>query len=463
LAAGGSAEWRYSTDSKTWQPIGSLTGPCSQTFVAALDSRLSPRGQPTYCFWLQLVLSGDAATSGISFESDIQMAVLALPELEVGTNRIEYTDASPGDRQVRITHRWIERSAWRPPHAPKEALAPSDGREVQGSRVTFRWSPAAGPGGEPVADYHIELSQHPDMRWPLSPNFERLISLTPWQGKCEWTLPYVGLLNSGTNYFWRVRACDRNGVWGPWSRAFSFRVQAPGVPRDVKLVTNGDHDLQLQWQPNPQGSAPVAYKVYGSDERGFTVSDSEYLVNRGKGFVRNIEEYKAKADSAPDAGLVKTPANLIAQVSGTSLPVVGPELTMPNVNKAYYRVVAVDRAGSESGPSDYAEVPRPLVWNRPVQVAQVGKPYRFQPRAIRSDGDLRCRPTAESSYNAAFWDREEYRFAPVRLPDGFTLDAKTGLVSGMPGKPGAVEVAIKIENQLGPSRVLSYQLVIQGP
>jgi hypothetical protein len=209
-----------------------------------------------------------------------------------------------------------------------------------------------------------------------------------------------------------------------------------------------------------QGSAPAAYKVYGSDERGFTASDREYLVHRGKGFVRTIEEYKKKPDNAPDAGQVKTPANLIAQVTATSLSVVGPGLTMPNTNKAYYRVVAVDRAGNESGPSDYAEVPRPWVWNPPERAAHVGKPYRFQPQLIRSDGDLRCRATPESSYNAAFWDREEYPFMPVRLPDGFTLDAKTGLVSGTPSKPGAAEVAMKIENQFGRSRVFSYPLVV---
>ncbi len=401
LAAGGSAEWRYSADAKTWQPVGSLTGPCSRTLVAALDSRLSPRGQPTYGFWAQLILRGDAAAGGIAFENDIQMAPLGLPELETGTNRIEYRDASPGDRQVRITHRWIERSAWRPPQAPKDALAPRDGQEVQGSRITFRWSPAAGPGDEPIGDYHFELSQHADMRWPLSPNFERLISLTPWQGRSEWTVPYVGLLNPGTIYYWHVRACDRNGVWGPWSRTFTFRIQAPGVPRDVKLVAKGDHELELQWQPGLRGSAPVAYKVYGSDERGFTASDREYLVHRGKGFMRTIEEYKKKPDNAPDAGQVKTPANLIAQVTATSLSVVGPGLTMPNTNKAYYRVVAVDRAGNESGPSDYAEVPRPWIWNPPDRAAQVGKLYRFQPQLIRSDGDLRCRAHIPAAFRSA--------------------------------------------------------------
>ena len=46
LAAGGSAEWRYSADAKTWQPVGSVTGPCSRALAAALDSRLAGRIHP---------------------------------------------------------------------------------------------------------------------------------------------------------------------------------------------------------------------------------------------------------------------------------------------------------------------------------------------------------------------------------------------------------------------------------
>ena len=64
-----------------------------------------------------------------------------------------------------------------------------------------------------------------------------------------------------------------------------------------------------------------------------------------------MEEYVAKPAYAPDAGQVKTPANLIAQVKTTSLRVVGPDLKLPNTNRACYRVVAIDERGNESGPS----------------------------------------------------------------------------------------------------------------
>ncbi len=460
LGAKASAEWRYSPDRKAWQTIASLNKPGAHPLVAALDDIVSPRGKPTYGFWLQLALRGDAAANDSAFEHDIQTSLLGLPELEVGTNRIVYSDASQGERRIRITHRWLERTAWHPPHAPAEALAPKDGAVVRGSRVAFRWSPAPDPDGDPIRDYHFELSEHADLRWPLSPNFEKLTSHTPSKGKPEWTIPAAGLLNPNTTYYWRVRAQDAAGVWGPWSRTFRFRIQAPGVPLGLKLVPRGKTGFVLHWRPNPQGEPPVAYKVYGSDERGFTASDTEHLVFRGKGFVKSMEEFEKKPAKAPDAGRVKTPANLIARVTATSLQVVGPGLTQANTNRAFYRVVAVDAAGTESCPSDYAAVPRPFVSPAPSLTARVGQPYRYQPRAIRSTGDLRCRRSKRSSYNAAFWDREVHAFTAIRLPAGLALDPQTGLIAGRPTKPGVADVAFKVADQFGKSQTLSHKLTV---
>ncbi len=463
MASGASAEWRYSTNPQTWQAVATLNESGTSELSASLDAIVSPRRHPTYEFWMQLVLKGDAEADDVAFENDVQTSALSLPELEVGTNRIAYSDTNEGARQVRITHGWLERTSWHPPEAPPQPIVPEDGQTVLGSRVAFQWTAAEDPDGDQIADYHLELSEHADMRWPLSPNFEKLTSLTSSRGKPQWTVPYVGLLNPDTTYYWRVRARDATGVWGPWSRTFRFQVKAPGVPLDLKLVPDGAGGFVLTWRPNPQGESPAAYKVYGSDERGFTASDTEYLVNRGKGFVRSIEEYEAKPSDAPDAGMVKTPGNLIARIAETSLRVVGPGLDLPNTNKAYYRVVAVDASGNESGPSDYVEVPRPFVAVEAERKAKVDQPYRHELQVIRSLGDLRCRPSPKSSYNAAFWDREEHTFTAIDLPDGLSIDAETGVISGKPQKPGTSDVALEVSDQFGKSRKVSYRLVVEGP
>ncbi len=206
---------------------------------------------------------------------------------------------------------------------------------------------------------------------------------------------------------------------------------------------------------------PVAYKVYGSDEKGFTASDTEYPVFQGKGFVETMEDFAAKASDAPDAGTVTRPSNLIARVEGSSLRVVGLDVALPNANSAFYRVAAVDAAGVESGPSDYAEVPRPMVVLPAEDQARLGSPYRMEPKQILSIGDLRCRRSPESSYNAAFWDRQRYAFRAKAVPEGLTVDPATGTIWGTPTAGGEYEVRFMVSDQTGGDCEFGYRLVVR--
>jgi hypothetical protein len=355
----------------------------------------------------------------------------------------------------------LERTAWHPPSAPAEALKPKDGEIVEGTLVQFAWSEPSDPDGDAIVDYHFELSSYADMRWPLSPNFERLTSLTPSKGKPQWTTPHLGLLNPDTTYYWRVRALDASDVWGPWSPTHEFRIQAPGVPLDVHLAADGDDHWTLTWKPNPQGRPPVGYKVYGSNEKGFSVSDGQYSIFRGKGFVSTIEEYDNKPADAPDAGIIQAPGNLIARVNETRLQVIGPNVSPENGNRAFYRVVAIDSAGNESGPSDYAAAPRPLVYSRPQSPVKAGAEFRYQPQVIRSIGDLRCRRSPSSSYNAAFWDREQLTFRAIRLPAGLSLDPQTGFISGAPKHAGECEMVFEVSAAPGNSTSVSQRLTVE--
>src|SRR4029078_6508481 len=114
----------------------------------------------------------------------------------------------------------------------------------------------------------------PDMRWPLSTNFDKLISRTADKGQAQYTLPSTGLRTGGKTYYWRVQAKDQKGVWGAWSKTFSFTPQAPSYPLEVGLSYDGDKGIGiLKWQPNSTGQKPVTYRVYGSDEKGFSASD----------------------------------------------------------------------------------------------------------------------------------------------------------------------------------------------
>jgi hypothetical protein len=121
--------------------------------------------------------------------------------------------------------------------------------------------------------------------------------------------------------------------------------------------------------------------------------------------------------------------------------VIGAEVNLLNANRAYYRVVAVDEKGNRSGPSDFAEASRPILWSRPVTTAKVGSEYRYALAAIRSVGDLRTRVVGGKE-TMSYWDIENPRFALEQGPSWLKIDERTGVVSGIPERPGKVVIAV---------------------
>ena len=180
----------------------------------------------------------------------------------------------------------------------------------------------------------------------------------------------------------------------------------------------------LKWKANPAGQKPVKYRVYGSDEKGFSVSDVPYKVSIG-----------TSKELQPEF-----PANFIAETTATELAVMGGGVESPSANKTYYRVVAVDSQGKRSGPSDYATAPRPAIYSKPATQAKVGTEYRCQLQANRSLGDLQLRMVGNKE-TANFWDIEKPKFA-LKGPAWLKLDAATGMLSGTPDAAGKFDVAV---------------------
>ena len=84
----------------------------------------------------------------------------------------------------------------RPPRR-RRPLFPADGGRRTGPTSSSSGSPRRSPPGSGIADYHFELSDRADMAWPLSSNFEKLVSNTADHGKPRYSLPYAGLLTPG--------------------------------------------------------------------------------------------------------------------------------------------------------------------------------------------------------------------------------------------------------------------------
>ncbi len=422
---GSGAKFSLSWDGKSWTEAGS-----------DLTKFFPPNGPARYEYRLRCELGAGARLKRLGIVNDLQMAPLTLPAMSIGENKFVYTDQSPGERKVRITHNWVERSASRPPEAPSAPVFPADGSETEGTDLVFRWQSAKDPDGDKIADYHFELSERPDLKWPLSTNFYKLISNTPDRGKAQYTLPHGGLLAVDQKYYWRVRAQDDKGVWGPWSKTWSFTPRGPASPIDVTLAFDADRSVgTLRWKPNPAGRKPAKYRIYGSDEKGFSVSD---------------EPFKAVVGKSKEVPAAR-PANFVTEIAATDpvgqalqpdkVAVIGAEVKLTNANRAFYRVVAVDEKGNRSGPSDFAETPRPIFYSRPVTAATVGTEYRYLLSAIRSLGDLRTRVVGGKE-TMNYWDLETPRFAIQEGPAWLKIDASTGLVSGVPDRAGKVAIVV---------------------
>ena len=372
------------------------------------------------------------------------MAPLALPEMVVGENALHLHRSIRGDRKVRITHAGSSarrRSRRRPRRRP---IYPPDGGEANGTDIVFQWTAADDPDGDAIGDYHFELSSRPDMRWPLSMYFYKLISRTADATKekdkdgsedktivkAQYSLSQPGLLTPDRRYYWHVRAMDDKGVWGPWSKTWSFIPRGPAYPLNVTL----DYDQakgagMLRWTANPVGRRPVKYRVYGSDEKGFTIADQPFQGTVGV----------TKAEMA--AWNPWFPANFIAETTATELAVMGREVDLARSQQD----LLPRRGGGRPGQTQRAVRLRDRPPAHHLQQArgdrQGRQPYRYQVCANRSLGDLSARMKGNDQVSGYF-DIEKPRFALDQGPAWLKIDEATGVLSGTPDAAGKQEVAV---------------------
>jgi hypothetical protein len=389
---GKGARFEASLDGRAWSPV-----------QASLDSLFPESTQASYAWRLRCTLEADARLKKLAVLADLQMSPLALPEMAVGENTFTYTDATAGARSVQITHEWVERSTTKPPAAPAAAVAPKDGGESDGTQITFAWSAAKDPDGDKIADYHFQLSDRADFAYTLSSMMNRLVTRVGGKAEEKFALPAPGHLAPDRKYYWRVRAQDANGVWGPWSAAWSFTARGPAVPVDVKIEVDADRgEGLLRWSPNSSGTKPAKYRVHGSDEKGFSISDANFVAETTK------------------------PELLVLSRAGGS-------------NRAHYRVVAVDGSGRRSADSDFAGAPRPFLFASPAKV-KAGREFKLAVGAVRSLGDARVRDG--NKLQMGTWEVEKPRFSLASAPPWLRIDPASGELSGTPPAAGRVTVGV---------------------
>ena len=360
--------------------------------------------------------SKSMSIGGLAISSIFQTFHPIIPRLEVGENRVDYESETEGPHELTVIHRWKESCFGTEPPPPVAPLFPKDGQTVAGYDFTFEWEPAVDPSGAAIDDYEWQVSKRPDFMWPVVSRFWRYT-----RGAATQPVPEYSILTHGVKYYWRVRSRNGRGVWGAWSKAWTFQCSGPRVPVGVKLWQEGRRWM-LSWKPSPQGTRPVRYEVFGDVEPGFyPVVDKRktYEANRRKPFFKE--------------------SNTILTTDKTEAVVVADG--QENLDRTFFRVAAIDAAGSRSGPSDFVEAKHPFIFTEPATEARVGREYRYQARSLQSLGHFAV--AQDHIYRP---EKETVRFALKQGPPWLRVATDTGLLSGTPATAGNYTVALEATN-----------------
>jgi len=189
-----------------------------------LTRGIQPWGQLGNYFYelgISMGASGETDPPGVTgidalwLETDVQCSPRALPALELGKNTVTYTDESDRGRDVRVIHTWTERRGGVPPRAPGR-LAPN-AEKIDTLGPTLEWKQPEGVDN--IVDYQVMVSRWSHCRLPHCPNLYGTLG-----GKQTYFAVPLGWLNPSTTYYWKVRAKDAVGDWGPWSKVARFRT-----------------------------------------------------------------------------------------------------------------------------------------------------------------------------------------------------------------------------------------------
>ncbi|HEY3416003.1 MAG TPA: Ig domain-containing protein, partial [Armatimonadota bacterium] len=373
------------------------------------------------------------AIRGLTISSLFQTFYQTIPRMTVGKNVVAYEDETPGAHHLTITHRWKESAFGKEPTPPAAPVSPADGAAVKISdSLVFKWEPGAEPTGGKITEYEFMVSKRPDFMWPLAPNFNLYM-----RGKTEEPVPEYSLLSDGTTYYWKVRCQSDRGVWGPWSKTWTFRAVGPRVPQNVKIRQEGSKWV-LSWTPNPQGTRPAQYAIYADNAAGFV----PILTKR-----RWHEEDRRKPYDKPSNVILTTDKTEAVVVDGT-----------PGLDRAYFRVEALDADGARSGPSACASAKHPCIITAPVTTAKAGQAYSYQARTLTSIGDFSLGEGGEQGIHRQHKDK--IQFALKQAPDWLKIDPATGLLTGAPTTASTVDVVLEVTDGQGGADTQQFKITV---
>ncbi len=427
----------FSLDKKIW----------IQMKTEDFDKLLSTEAKdPIYKYYLKFEFKKGSQIRKLRIINDLQMAPLAMPSLKVGMNKLKYKDESESPSYVRIMHKWEERFDPTVPFPPK----PIDYGVViddDASFIVLRWrNPKNLPQGD-ITQYHIEVSEYPDMRYPVIPGFSYSFS-TKNKKELTFKISTLNGLEKGKVYYWHVRARNKNGVWGEFSNPTSFKVEYPSLPQNIQIEYDYEHKLAiLTWVIPSKEKIPAKFMIYGSDVEGFIPTQKKIKVKlEEKTYILPPNLVKIiRNDSSMWIKLKKFIQNFFTKLNkednASETLTFSIEIPFKDL-KSFYRIISVDAVGFHSYPSEQIVINRPLIKTQSIKQATLGKPYSSKIKEI-----LPLKAVSKNINNNKI-ERAPSDPSNFTLVEGPTwLKIKDRELVGIPDKKGTFPVCVEASFQ----------------
>ncbi|MBM3124783.1 MAG: hypothetical protein FJZ87_06865 [Chloroflexi bacterium] len=416
----------------------------------SLDDRIQslpyPQRKMTIEMWPvgpEAAVTRSVALKGISLKLFCQSTAFAFRGLRAGKNELIYSDAS-GSRSVRVEVQTVPANVQLLRYSQGEFL-PAANQEIAESNLVFSWPEAE---GAPVSGYHWQLSAFEDMRYPLSPTFDRLIEgdqIKRSGGRVNFTLPWRGMLPINRTLYWRVRPFGTDRWAGAWSAARPFKVRGPVAPEQVRATYTGGK-IELSWSPRVAGSRPVLYEIHHSSLEGFSpVSENHRILGFSD---QPVIKYVWEDVTATDWPVV--PSTLLTTTSESRYILhdpANPQTNLPNPLGAHIRIIAVDSEGSRSAPSPQISLTAPYLCAPAIVSLPAGEVSWKVPVIITAG-----RVTATEPYYMGLWGKPQYTFSLGNISGGngnWGIDAQTGTIQGTLSNGGNVSMTVDVTDQYG--------------
>lgn len=363
----------------------------------------------------------------------------ACRSINVGDNTIVYSDDSKNRSVSVVVNANPEERDFS--SFSENDFFPKNGEEIPEGNLKFAWKVA---DDSELGGYHLQISAYPDMRYPLSPSFDKQIPKNNdniISGIFEYRFPYRGMFPVNKKLYWRVRAYNKETICSDWSSIKSFSVTGPMTPENIK-ITEDDNKITLSWEPSKTGTRPVLYEIHSSLLDSFIPISEPHLL---MGF-SDEDKPKYKWSDVWATDWKEVPSTLFTTTKDTSLILFDKQKLNPILVKnlgAHFRVIAIDKNNSQSCPSPQASLKSPLLLIPSVVKLHSGK-IEWEIPYISTYGRISC----QREYFLGLWNKPKLKFKLENSPTNlFNLDEDEGILRGEIKSNESYKIKISVSDQ----------------